>query len=387
VGRLAPIRLSADEREILEDLGSSEDIHPRVAQRIRVVLLAAAGASNRAIAAATGMHYNRVGVWRRRYSTHGLAGLEDDERSGRPSVYGVDAAVTVMSIIGTPPPDSLPRWTVKLLADQMARVGIPISVSQLWRLCVGLDLLESGSSPWLLAKRRDQWVDRVEICAFGSAPRLRSIVFAVSDEPSAAPGRFAGPRFLAGSTGSDEAIASALLRVDVGRAVVSLAQLDTFAGTDALASYLDATSEAIGDSHIVYCVVSSEDDGPNALDEVASNRDGRGLVHRSSSHERWVNQARLVVAAQNHHLAVTDEERSPAPSKSLVELFTSHRHESLAFWWNQRLVPADSEALVGEPAEHRDAPAALYRRTAPAPSNPAHAGELVEAQYRPAQAS
>src|SRR5580658_9545916 len=104
-----------------------------------VVLLAAAGTSNRAIAAATGMHYNRVGVWRRRYATHGLAGLEDEERSGRPSVYGVDAALTAMSIIAAPAPDGFRRWTVKLLADQMAAMGIPISVSQLWRICAGLD--------------------------------------------------------------------------------------------------------------------------------------------------------------------------------------------------------------------------------------------------------
>jgi hypothetical protein len=88
--------------------------------------------------------------------------------------------------------------------------------------------------------------------------------------------------------------------------------------------------------------------GGKSLNRIA-NSVGRGLVHRSSSHERWVNQARPVVAAQNHHLAVTEEERPRAPSKRLVELFTGHRHESPALCWDQRLVSAISEGSSGSP--------------------------------------
>jgi transposase len=44
--------------------------------------LAAGGWSNRDIGETVGMHYNQVGIWRKRYVEFGLAGLDDEERSG-----------------------------------------------------------------------------------------------------------------------------------------------------------------------------------------------------------------------------------------------------------------------------------------------------------------
>ena len=61
----------------------SNTVEARAAERARLVLMAADGASNRDIGAAIGMHYNQVAVWRRRYDEFGLAGLADAERSGR----------------------------------------------------------------------------------------------------------------------------------------------------------------------------------------------------------------------------------------------------------------------------------------------------------------
>ena len=51
-------------------------VEARVAERARIVLMAADGASNRDIGATIGMHYNQVAVWRRRYREFGLVGLE-----------------------------------------------------------------------------------------------------------------------------------------------------------------------------------------------------------------------------------------------------------------------------------------------------------------------
>lgn len=60
----------------------------RVAARARVVLLAAEGLPDRRIAGIAGMHHNRVAVWRRRFVSLGLAGLDDIPRPGRPPVRG-----------------------------------------------------------------------------------------------------------------------------------------------------------------------------------------------------------------------------------------------------------------------------------------------------------
>src|SRR5215475_7283859 len=52
--------------------------------RARIVLAAAAGTGNATIAVDVGVHVDTVRKWRGRFADHGLLGLEDLPRSGRP---------------------------------------------------------------------------------------------------------------------------------------------------------------------------------------------------------------------------------------------------------------------------------------------------------------
>src|ERR1035441_1258858 len=88
VMRLSPLKLRRGDRSQLEAMMRSRTIEARAAQRARIVLLAADGWSNRDIAGAVGMHYNQVGIWRKRYTEFGFAGLGDQDRPGRP--HGLD---------------------------------------------------------------------------------------------------------------------------------------------------------------------------------------------------------------------------------------------------------------------------------------------------------
>ena len=54
------------------------------------MLMAADGSTNREIDELVDLHYNQVGLWSKRYEEYGLAGLDDQERSGRPCVYDHD---------------------------------------------------------------------------------------------------------------------------------------------------------------------------------------------------------------------------------------------------------------------------------------------------------
>jgi transposase len=83
---LSPLKLRRGDRDILESWARSGTIEARLAKRARIALMAADGASNRDIADIVGLHYNQVGLWRRRYSEAGLSGLCDQERPGRPCV-------------------------------------------------------------------------------------------------------------------------------------------------------------------------------------------------------------------------------------------------------------------------------------------------------------
>jgi hypothetical protein len=81
------ITLPASERRLLKNLtrpGTAE--HPQVT-RVRIILLAAAGWTNRGIARKLGLAPNTAGKWRQRCCQEGLDGLGDRKRAGRPRTF------------------------------------------------------------------------------------------------------------------------------------------------------------------------------------------------------------------------------------------------------------------------------------------------------------
>ena len=73
--RLPSLAVSESDRVDLQQLVRSNTIEARLAQRARIVLLAAEGHSNVEIGKLVGMHYNQVAVWRQRYAQMGMSGL------------------------------------------------------------------------------------------------------------------------------------------------------------------------------------------------------------------------------------------------------------------------------------------------------------------------
>ena len=75
--------LSSDEESQLQQLIRAHSTPQGLAQRARVVQLAAQGIGVRAIGERVGMHYNQVAKWRRRYLRGGIGALQDEPRPGR----------------------------------------------------------------------------------------------------------------------------------------------------------------------------------------------------------------------------------------------------------------------------------------------------------------
>ncbi len=101
-----------------------------LAQRARIVLLAAEGLSNTAIAEMVGMSRPTVIGWRERYQARGIAGLDDQQRPGRPRK--IDHAAIVTATL-KPPPKKLgvTHWSSRLLAQRM---GVShVAVTKIWR--------------------------------------------------------------------------------------------------------------------------------------------------------------------------------------------------------------------------------------------------------------
>ena len=81
--RIAPaITLSAEQRTLLESQVRSRSLPVRVAERARIVLLAASGQQDKEIAASLAITPKKVSRWRKRFLALGVAGLQKSAPAG-----------------------------------------------------------------------------------------------------------------------------------------------------------------------------------------------------------------------------------------------------------------------------------------------------------------
>lgn len=100
--------------------------------RARIVLGAAAGTANAVIATAVGVHLDTVRKWRARFARHGIAGLEDLPRAGRPRGFTAVQVAQVKALACTLPAESglpLSRWSGADLAAEVIERGVAQTIS------------------------------------------------------------------------------------------------------------------------------------------------------------------------------------------------------------------------------------------------------------------
>ena len=108
----------------------SSTVEAGLAQRARIVLLAAQGVPNVEIARRGGVSRPTVIQWRNRYEAGGYLALGDLDRSGRPPVID-DVAVVVATVQAPPEALGVTHWSARLLGKHL---GISFaSVARIWR--------------------------------------------------------------------------------------------------------------------------------------------------------------------------------------------------------------------------------------------------------------
>lgn len=180
--RLPPLVVRDEDRAELERRVRSNTVESRVAQRARLILLAGDGRSNREIGSLIGMHYNQVALWRKRYVEFGLLGLEDGDRPGRPHVYDHDDVLLLVKLVTEDPPEGTTRWTMDALAARMAEHGVPISASQIWRICKALDLKPWQVQSWMTSHDPDFWEKAADVCGLYLDPPTNALVWSVDEK-------------------------------------------------------------------------------------------------------------------------------------------------------------------------------------------------------------
>jgi transposase len=124
------LSLSDEDRVTLTTWTCSSTVAAGHAERAAIVLACADGSGTSKAARRLGMSRPTVIKWRERYAAHGLAGLDDEARSGRPKTVD-DAAIIAATL--DPPPERLgvTHWSTRLLARQLG-VG-DATVARAWR--------------------------------------------------------------------------------------------------------------------------------------------------------------------------------------------------------------------------------------------------------------
>ena len=125
------IELSDQERAQLEAWTRRRTSAQALAQRARIVLLAAEGRRNTEIAERLGINRAMAAKWRSRFAEHRLDGLTDEPRPGRPRTISdeqVDAVIT--KTLESSPRDAT-HWSTRSMAKE---VGLTqTAVSRIWR--------------------------------------------------------------------------------------------------------------------------------------------------------------------------------------------------------------------------------------------------------------
>jgi len=125
-----PVVLSEDQQQQLQSWAASRSLPHGLVTRARIVLLAAEGLTNQAIAEKVGLSKQMVGKWRQRYLEHGLTGLHDEMRPGRPrSVSDEEVAELIHKTLQSKP-NGATHWSVRSMAEH-TQISPP-TVHRIW---------------------------------------------------------------------------------------------------------------------------------------------------------------------------------------------------------------------------------------------------------------
>ena len=178
------IRLSDPQRAQLEALVRASSTPQALAFRCRLILRAAAEdhPCNLQIAAEFRCDRHTVAVWRNRYLMDGLAGLQDQPRSGRPRRFSPSVRLDVISLASsTTDQQDCPatRWALDDLAATLINRNahdLAMSRSTIWRILDEADLKPHRSVYWLNSHDPDFDAKAQEICKlYIEAPMMYAV--------------------------------------------------------------------------------------------------------------------------------------------------------------------------------------------------------------------
>jgi len=174
------IQLSDKELETLEHWSRSHTVQKRFAFRSDIVLLAAEGLENKAIAEQLNTRPATVSKWRGRFAKQRIKGLQDQKRPGIKPKYTIETERRVLSLLDEPPPKGFTQWDGPLLAKTLGDV----SVYQVWRILRKYKISLARRHSWCISTDPEFAKKAADIVGLYLAPPENAIVLSVDEKPA-----------------------------------------------------------------------------------------------------------------------------------------------------------------------------------------------------------
>src|SRR5262252_2710361 len=181
MSRPAPkIQLSTKEKETLLRWMRSTKTEQRMVQRVRVILLAASGMNGKQIALKMQTRAARISKWLRRFAKDGMAGLNDNARSGeKRRKYTGATEERILKALDEPPPAGYSRWNGRLLAEHLGQV----SKGQVWRVMRKHDLHLQRRQSWCVSTDPQFSRKAADVVGLYLNPPENALVLCVDEKP------------------------------------------------------------------------------------------------------------------------------------------------------------------------------------------------------------
>ena len=163
----------------LKMLTVSRSAEIRLVERARMVLRCIDGEAIKDIAAALQVKPNTVITWRNRFMTHGLDGLRDKPRSGKPPRYPSTFRQQVLDALEEDPPPGQATWDGPSLAKRLGA-----SDDAVWRVLRKEGICLSRHRSWCVSTDPEFAPKAADVVGLYLNPPENAIVISVDEKPS-----------------------------------------------------------------------------------------------------------------------------------------------------------------------------------------------------------
>ena len=169
-----------EEKHKLECIIKTRTAPFRAVQRARLVLLAAKGVDNKAIAREIGLSRSMVVQWRQRFAEARIEGLEDAPRCGRKPKYDKNTERRILALLDTDPPTGYSSWSGKLVSQTLK--GVP--PQQVWRVLRKHGIHLQRRHSWCVSTDSEFTQKAADIVSLYLDPPENALVLSLDEKPA-----------------------------------------------------------------------------------------------------------------------------------------------------------------------------------------------------------